>query len=140
MSSQKSADDRYGDAEPVTFRYPKVKPDNGKRSPKADISVSTCEPCRRERYVLSFCDSALRIQCSMSRLLDFEETQIYLKLERTSIPTSRRSKDKEVSYNVKKTTTVLDIKVEVSPPFLSRRHHMYAELISDHASNEYNAD
>jgi len=75
----------------------------------------------------------------MSRLLDFEETQIYLKLERTSIPTSRRSKDKEVSYNVKKTTTVLDIKVEVSPLLLLPQHHMYAELISDHASNEYHA-
>ena len=55
------------------------------------------------------------------RLLDFEETQIYLKLERTSIPTSRRSKSKEVSHIVKKTTTVLDIKVEVSHPPSSRR-------------------
>jgi len=45
------ADDRYGDAEAVTFRYPKVKPDNGKRSPKANISVGKCEPCRRERYI-----------------------------------------------------------------------------------------
>jgi len=34
-------------------------------------------------------------------------------MERTSIPTSRRSKNKEVSYDVKKTTTVVDIKVEV---------------------------
>jgi hypothetical protein len=50
----KGAYDRYGDAEPVTFRYPKVKPDNGKRSPKADISVGKCEPCRRERYVFCF--------------------------------------------------------------------------------------
>jgi len=51
MSSEKDADDRYGDPEPATFQYPKVKPDNGKRSPKAKISVGPCESCRRERYV-----------------------------------------------------------------------------------------
>jgi hypothetical protein len=53
-------DDRYGDAEAVTFRFPKVKPDNGKRSAKAKISVGTCDPCRRERYVSS---SKSRKQC-----------------------------------------------------------------------------
>lgn len=51
---RKRAHERYGDAEPVTFRYPKIKPDNGKRSPKANISVGKCEPCRRERYVSLF--------------------------------------------------------------------------------------
>jgi hypothetical protein len=35
-------------------------------------------------------------------------------MERTSVPTSRRSKNKEVSYDVKKTTSVVDIKVEVT--------------------------
>jgi hypothetical protein len=47
----KGANERYGDAEPVIFRFPKVKPDNAKRSPKANISVGKCESCRRERYV-----------------------------------------------------------------------------------------
>jgi hypothetical protein len=81
--------------------------------------------------------------------MNFEETQIYLKLERTSIPTSRRSKSKEVSHVVKKTTTVLDIKVEVShspvprrPPHISRLQSetFPRQLISDYASNEYNAN
>jgi hypothetical protein len=35
-------------------------------------------------------------------------------MERTSVPASRRSKNKEVSYDVKKTTSVVDIKVEVT--------------------------
>ena len=59
-----TADGRYGDAEAVTFRYPKVKPDNGKRSPKANISVGRCEPCRRERYVSPYI-SARRIVLRM---------------------------------------------------------------------------
>jgi hypothetical protein len=45
-------------------------------------------------------------------------------MERTSVPTSRRSKNKEVSYDVKKTTSVVDIKVEVS-------HHSQIELWAD---------
>jgi hypothetical protein len=59
-----TAYDRYGDAEPVTFRFPKIKPDNGKRSPKANISLGKCESCRRERYVpayISVWGTALRM-------------------------------------------------------------------------------
>lgn len=114
------ADGRYGKAEAVTFRFPKIKPENRKRSIKTMISVGTCEPCRRERYVhlLYF-----RYIYLMNRLSDFDETTIYLKLERTSIPTSRRSKNKEVSHQVQKTTSVLDIKVEVGTYPHHNSHH-----------------